>query len=547
MSIATLILVTALQAAPGAGAAVVTDVDPVFAEWTLTTPGCAVGVDVDGRSVLEKGYGMADLERSVAIAPDTIFEAGSVSKQFTAAAVLLLARERRLSLDDPIHRYFPELPDYGAPVTIRQMLTHTSGLRDWGSVAGIAGWPRTTRAHTQAHVLDILSRQRALNFAPGTRWSYSNSGYNLAAMLVARLSGMSFAEFTRRRIFEPLGMASTSWRDDHTRLVQKRALAYDKRDDGYHLDMPFEDAHGNGGLLTTVGDLLRWSRNFRTPIVGDQAFVTEQTTPGRFSDGQAHDYGLGVTLGSYRGLREVRHSGSTAGYRAYLTVFPDRRAAVAVLCNGGNARAEALTYAVVDRVLAGSLTPTAAPRSRHTLTEAELNGLAGLYRHTRTGAATRLVREGGEIRIERGAVLQAESGARLRSPGRRWDFAGGRLSVTDGFGRVDAFERVAAWAPTAAELAAFEGQYRSAEAETAFTAAVEGGVLVLRQRPDRAVHLAPLYQGAFTGWIGTVVFRRDAGGRIEGFSINQDRVWDLRVERMVSPSTRSGGPGGARR
>jgi CubicO group peptidase (beta-lactamase class C family) len=487
---------------------------------------------------------MADLERGVPIAPDTIFEAGSVSKQFTAAAVLLLAGEGRLSLDDSIHRYFPELPDYGVPVTIRQMLTHTSGLRDWGSLAGIAGWPRTTRAHTQAHVLDILSRQRALNFVPGTRWSYSNSGYNLAAMLVSRVSGMSFAEFTRRRIFEPLGMTSTSWRDDHTRLVRRRALAYDKHDDGYHLDMPFENAHGNGGLLTTVGDLLRWSRNFRAPVVGGPSLVAEQTTPGRFSDGLTHDYGLGVTIDTYRGLREVHHSGSTAGYRAYLSVFPDRQAAVAVLCNGGDARAEALTYAVVDRVLAASLSPppAASPR-RYTLSEAESSGLAGLYRNTRTGAATRLLREGGEIRIERGAVLRAESGARLRSPGRRWDFSGTRVSVTDDFGRVDTFERVEPWTPTAAELAAFEGQYRSVEAETVFTAAVEGGVLVLRQRPDRAVYLTPLYQGAFTGWLGTVVFRRDAGGRLEGFSINQDRVWDLRFERVPGMDRRAGGAG----
>src|SRR5262249_52798644 len=157
-----------------------------------------------------KGYGMADLERDVKITPDTIFEAGSVSKQFTAAAVLLLARDGKLSLDDPVRKYIPELPDYGVPLTIRHMLNHTSGLRDWGGIAGIAGWPRTSRVYTHAHVLDIVSRQRSLNFVPGTRWSYSNTGYNLSAILVSRVSGMSFADFTRRRIFEPLGMTSTS-------------------------------------------------------------------------------------------------------------------------------------------------------------------------------------------------------------------------------------------------------------------------------------------------------------------------------------------------
>ncbi len=180
---------TAASSTSGAqSAAASAEVDRVFARWSAATPGCAVGVGVGGRPVLTRAYGMADLEHDVPNAADTIFEAGSVSKQFTAAALPLLAREGKLSLDDPARRYVPELPDYGAPLTIRHMLTHTSGLRDWGSVAGIAGWPRTSRVYTHAHVLDIVSRQRAVNFTPGTRYSYSNTGYNLAAVIVARVS-----------------------------------------------------------------------------------------------------------------------------------------------------------------------------------------------------------------------------------------------------------------------------------------------------------------------------------------------------------------------
>ena len=177
-------------AAPaGAQDARLAQVDKVFARYASTTPGCAVGVALDGRPMLQKAYGMADLEHNVPLAPDSIIEAGSVSKQFTAAAVLLLAREGKLSLDDPARKYLPELPDYGTPLTIRHMLTHTSGLRDWGSLYGIAGWPRTSRAYTHAHVLDILSRQKALNFTPGTDRSYSNSGYNLAAIIVVERLG----------------------------------------------------------------------------------------------------------------------------------------------------------------------------------------------------------------------------------------------------------------------------------------------------------------------------------------------------------------------
>ena len=182
-----------------------------------------------GKPVLAKGYGMADLEHDVPITPDTIFEAGSVSKQFTAAAVLLLARDGKLSLDDPVRKYIPELPDYGAPLTIRHMLNHTSGLRDWGSVAGIAGWPRTTRVHTHAHVLDIVSPPAARSTSRRARWSYSNTGFNLAAIIVSRVSGMPFADFTRERLFQPLGMTHTSWRDDYTRIVKGRAMAYNSK------------------------------------------------------------------------------------------------------------------------------------------------------------------------------------------------------------------------------------------------------------------------------------------------------------------------------
>lgn len=333
-------------------------VDAVFARWTNHTPGCAVGVSRDGTPVLQKAFGMADLEHDVPNRPDTIFEAGSVSKQFTAAAVLLLAQEGKLSLDDPARKYVPELPDYGAPLTIRHMLQHTSGLRDWGEVASIAGWPRTTRAHTHAHALDIISRQKSLNFTPGTRYSYSNSGYNLAAIIVSRVSGMSFADFSRQRIFEPLGMTRTSWRDDYRRVVKDRAIAYSPAGDGYRLNMPFEDVHGNGGLLTTVGDLLAWNENFVNPKVGGVTFAALQQEPGRFNDGTPHEYAMGLMVRRYKGLPEVAHSGSTAGYRAHLTRFPEQKLSVAVLCNTSNGAATQYAMTVADMYLAGSLQTT---------------------------------------------------------------------------------------------------------------------------------------------------------------------------------------------
>ena len=353
---------TAQLAAP---ADVERQVDRVFERWTSSTPGCAVAVSVDGQRILSQGVWDGRPRTRRPNTPDTIFEAGSVSKQFTAAAVLLLARDGKLSLDDPARKYLPELPDYGSPLTIRHMLNHTSGLRDWGSVAGIAGWPRTSRVYTHAHVLDIVARQRSLNFTPGTKWSYSNTGYNLAAIIVSRVSGMSFADFTRQRIFEPLGMTRTSWRDDYGRIVKNRAMSYSVDGNGYRTVMPFENVHGNGGLLTTVGDLLKWNQNFVAPTVGDRGFVAEQERAGRFNDGRAHGYALGLQVGTYKGLREVSHGGATAGYRAYLSHYPEAKTAVALLCNAASVVPETYANAVADVVLSGrlketTLAPTAA-------------------------------------------------------------------------------------------------------------------------------------------------------------------------------------------
>ena len=340
------------------------DVDKIFAQWTTNTPGCAVGVAVDGKPVITKAYGMADLEHGVKNDANTIFEAGSVSKQFTAAAILLLAKDGKLSLDDPVRKYIPELPDYGTPLTIRHMMHHMSGLRDWGSVESIAGWPRTTREYTHDHVLDIVSRQKSLNFPPGAQYSYSNTGFNLAAIIVSRVSGMPFVEFEKQRIFTPLGMTSTSWRDDHTRIVKDRAIAYELKGSEYHTLMPFENIYGNGGLLTTVGDLLKWNENFEKPVVGDAAFVAQQQTPGIFSNGKPGTYAFGLVVGEFRGVKKVDHSGSTAGYRAQLSRFPDQHTSVAVLCNAANGDATRSADAVAALYLASNLKPAppSAPR-----------------------------------------------------------------------------------------------------------------------------------------------------------------------------------------
>ena len=525
-------------------------VDRLFSKWTDSTPGCAVGVATDGKAVLAKAYGMADLEHDVKNTPDTIFEAGSVSKQFTAAAMLLLAREGKLSLDDPVKKYVPELPQYETPLTIRHMLNHTSGLRDWGSVAAISGWPRTTRVHTHAHVLDIVSRQKSLNFPSGTRWSYSNTGFNLAAVIVSRVSGMSFPDFTRTRIFEPLGMKDTSWRDDHTRVVKRRAVAYDETKDGFHTDMPFEQVYGNGGLLTTVGDLLKWNENFTTPKVGDASFVAEQQQPGRFNDGRVHDYALGLMVATYKGVRQVEHSGSTAGYRAHLARYPDQHVSVAVLCNVSSGNATQAAHSVADVYLGDRAKMPAAPTATYSMTSADLEAASGLYRNATTGVPLTIARDGDVLRVERGQpdglnpqrgqpLVATSASSFVTATGQKWQLAGRTLRMTDPFGTVDTYERVTSAKPSIAQLNELAGTYASDEAETTLTVAVNGDALVIRRRPDTTLKLTPVYADAFTApQLGLVIFRRDAG-HVTALGVVEDRVWDMRFARQSTRRTTS--------
>jgi CubicO group peptidase (beta-lactamase class C family) len=511
-------------------------VDAIFSRYSSSTPGCTVGADVNGTPVVRAAYGSADLEHDVPITIDTIFEAGSVSKQFTAAAVLLLARAGKLSLDDPVRKFIPELPDVGATVTLRQMLHHTSGLRDWGAFAALAGWPRTTRVHTHAHVLDLLSRQRSLNFPPGSRHSYTNSGYNLAAIIVERVSGKSFAEFTRAGIFDPLGMKDTSWRDDFTRVVKHRAIAYSERRGTFTLNMPFENVYGNGGLLTTVGDLLKWNANFANPVIGDSAFIAELERRATLPGGRTHEYALGLYVDTYKGVREVDHSGGTAGYTAHLVRYPDQQVSVAVLCNVAGANATAYAKSVAELYLTG-LRPATAPPPSHTLTDAEATRLVGLYRSLKPATIAIIERDKDGLVARAVARLVPMSATRFATgDGATYEFDGqGQLRVTDEFGTSDVFDRMDPAQPDLEALKALTGRYVSDEIETVLDVALQGDRLVIRRRPDVVVPLTPVWSNGFSSPLGWVIFARDASGGVVSLSINQERAWDVRFTLETSP------------
>jgi CubicO group peptidase (beta-lactamase class C family) len=511
-------------------------VDEIFARWdSNTSAGCAVGVSVNGLTVMERAYGMADLEHNVPNTPETIFEGGSLSKQFTSAAIVLLAMDGAISLDDDVREYVPELPDYGTTITIKHLMTHTSGLRDWGSVAAISGWGREQRSHDHDWVVDILSRQSALNYVPGHRYSYTNSGYNLLAVIVDRVSGMSFADFSMERVFKPLGLKNTQWRDDHRRIVPGRSSAYNATGDGWEINRPIEDVHGNGGILTTVGDLTAWNQALSDERFGPD-FTRMMHDQGELNDGSTIVYAGGLRITEVMGVRSISHTGATSGYRAFTARYPDQGLSVSMLCNasnaptGGNGRAVARIFLAdaVQNPVAPEPTPVAA---------ATLESYAGLYREPTTGN-TMNVRASGDVLRAGAAALIPVSATRFQAgasqrfydfhtdgPGRPW------ISVDSWEFTDERYEPVDAWQPTEDDLEAVTGTYESWDAETTYVVSVENGTLTAWQRPGTTFALAPIYEDAFRARGSIVRFRRDENGRVSGLSLSSSRVYDMRFTR----------------
>jgi CubicO group peptidase (beta-lactamase class C family) len=522
------------------------EVSKIFARFNHTdSPGCAIGASINGATVLSAAYGMADLEHNIALSPDSVFEPGSVTKQFTAAALLLLVQDGKLSLDDPVRKYIPELPDYGTTITIRHLINHTSGLRDWGSVASIAGWPRTTRANSNVNVLEIASRQKALNYTPGAEYSYTNTGFNLSAILVGRVSGKSLAEFTKERIFMPLGMTSTEWRDDFQRIVHNRAIAYTQTGGVTRQEMPFENAHGNGGLLTTVSDLLRWNRNFTEMKVGGQTFVHAQHEQGRLNDGRTIAYAAGLMVLTHKGLHEVSHSGSTAGYRGWLGRYPDQGLSVALLCNTAAANPTQLGHAVADLYLASVIQHPAEPSVQ--IDVAGLQAKAGLYRSVRDHTVLSVDVKDGHLELDRRGALKPVSAKSFQASGEEsplvefdTDAAGkARMRLLTEGDEGNYYEKVERVNPSRSELESMTGDYVSDEAEVTLTVSLEQNGLVIHRRPDAKMPLTPTYRDGFSSSLGSVRFIRDAGGHVTEMSIGEQRVWDLRLRRVPQMNSSS--------
>ncbi len=344
-----------------------TRVDAVFSRFARPdSPGCALGIFQNGAITYSKGYGAANLEYGAAITPATPFISGSVAKQFTAAAIALLVEQGRISLDDDVRKYLPELPDYGEKITIDHLVHHTSGLRDFWALVQVAGM-RYDDGYTAGDVIRLAARQKRLNFAPGTEYDYSNTGYIALGLIVQRVTGKSLRDFAAEQIFGPLGMTTTHFHDDHTMLVPGRASAYSPLPEGgYRINVWNNDIVGQGGLILTVNDLQKWDENFYTGKVGGPGFLKRQLQQGKLANGTVLSYAFGLTVGQYRGLQLVEHGGSSGGYRTIISRFPTEHTSVVALCNTTEANTTMLSHQVADIILGpklGARTQPARPDS----------------------------------------------------------------------------------------------------------------------------------------------------------------------------------------
>jgi CubicO group peptidase (beta-lactamase class C family) len=417
---------------------VVRRIDGVFARYSADAPGCALGVFQNGRISLAKGYGLANVEYGVPITPQTPFIMGSVSKQFTAATIALLVEQGRISLDDDVRKYVPELPDYGKRVTIDNLVHHTSGIRDFWALYEAAG-TRLDDGYTVDDILTLAARQKHLNFDPGAEYNYSNTGYVLLGVIVQRVTGKSLRQFAAEQIFAPLGMSVSHFHDDHNQPVRGRAFAYSPASGGgWRINVWNNDIVGQGGLMTTVEELQKWDENFYTGKVGGQRFLARQLERGKLNNGTTLTYAFGLEVTSYRGLPLVEHSGSTGGYRTDITRFPSLHTSVVTICNVSNADAVTLAHRVADVVIGGKFTRpvpagtarVSAPQagSSVTLTDAERSSLAGHYYSDELSATYDLAAVGGALVLHRGRAapdtLRVVDHQTLRAGGLTLHFAG---------------------------------------------------------------------------------------------------------------------------
>lgn len=530
--------------------------DKLFAQWDLPdSPGCVCSIMKDGEMIYARGYGMASLELGVPLGPETVFSVASMAKQFNAASIALLALRGDISLDDDIRNYLPELADFGDTVTIRHLIHHTSGIRDYLALRYLADYS-SKDYYDNDRIIRFLFRQKSLNFRPGEQYLYSNSGYVLLAEIVKRVSGQSLGDFSRENIFYPLGMRDTRFDDDMRRVVKNRATSYEPLEGGgFRRYLKAFEVAGPGNLLTTVGDLNRWDLNFYNPKIGGTALIELMHTRGRLNCDKELSYALGLTHGTYRGLRTISHDGWHEGFRAELLRFPEQRFSVAVLCNLESVNPVRLAQKVADIFLSEELKSQKEAESGLSVTEGipfiqvpqeSLEELTGYYYSGEISSVRQIILREGKLFYHRGPGKESE----LAPLGERRFLMLGipvhlevsfpptetnqplrmLIETNDDCGVWHAFEPVTLL-PEA--LKQYAGSYYSEEIDATYELLYENGVLLLRFPPDDLRLLRPVFQDGFQiEGVVTCRFQRNNAGRIVGLLIDSHRVRNLLFKRI---------------
>jgi CubicO group peptidase (beta-lactamase class C family) len=528
-------------------------VDKLFVPWSRNdSPGCAVGISRNGAVAYEQGYGMANLELGVPITRDTVFAIASITKAFTAMSVMLAVQQGKLSLDDEVQKFIPEWTDRDDHIAVRHLLTHTSGLRD---AFGLLGWSDPSTDLSNEAIVRVLARQRGINFPPGSEYQYNNGGYALLAAILRRATGQSLREFADANIFKPLGMTHTHVHDDLPMLVQNRASGYSRNASGWRAAKEDGGIVGNGGMYSTVGDLLRWEANFDNPRVGTPEMFAAMQKPTTLAGGGTIAAGMGLGAGLYRGLRNIGHNGGDYGIATNLTRYPDQRFAVAVLCNidhasmGGTTtiNPEALANSIAEIYLADAFGPSAAASQTSPsptpvkLSEAELAEKTGLYRAVGRDLPVLVSIDHETLMIR--SYYQDDYDFPLTPADANHFVFQGKIPfefVPSAAGRPKEWHvgpqvlQPVMLVLSAAEIQAYAGAYRSEELGATYTLQPRNTMLLVKSsRAD--VTMAPFSKDVFVGdGVGIVKFARDSRGTVSSFTLNRDIDRGVRFDRIAS-------------
>jgi CubicO group peptidase (beta-lactamase class C family) len=527
-------------------------VDALFAKWdSPDSPGCALATIQDGEILYKRAYGMADLERNIPLSPASVFDLGSTGKQFTAMIITILARQGVLSLDDIVQKYVPEMPSYEQPITIRHMLHHTSGLRDYTTLVHLSDM-HFENYYYEEELLALICRQKELNFRPGDEYLYSNTGYFLLGIIAKRITGKSLPELIREHILEPLGMHATDFNDDVRRIVKNRAIGYSREEGGaYRTEMSFCGGYGDGAVLSTVEDLALWDQNFYANRLGGggQELIHQMLLPGTLNSGEALDYASGLSVGRYRGLSTVSHGGAWAGYTAELLRFPDQKLSVICLANASSIDPWQLAREVADLYLADCF-PEQKPGAGQETAESfdlparQIESLAGFYRNERAGNMLELSIQDGKLGGEAFGVrfpLATASPTRLKAQDVSFDILiefeashpASALTVSGDLqgSKAESYRKMSVTPIAPAQLPDYVGDYYSDELGVKYAVTLDGEQLSLRRGFSPKGALRPVTRDLFTCGDLEIEFSRNQQDQVEAFSLRESRVRNIRFTR----------------